>query len=223
MNSGYNQPMSRPVIHISEAEAARDFAGVMARVRAGAEVRHRIRCARRGGSASRLRRVPAPPALRIHRSGKEARRRAGLRATHGPGVRRRSGRDHRQPQAVESARMGVILDSSILIAGERSRDSVCGGPGARRGRVWKDRRCALGGDRRGTDARHLSSQDGRRPQAPGNLRRRTLSGRGRASAHAGSGTAGRTHPRRADGPGRQHRLPGPASSALQPCILASMS
>lgn len=38
MNSGYNQPMSRPVIHISEAEAASDFAGVLARVRAGMDV-----------------------------------------------------------------------------------------------------------------------------------------------------------------------------------------
>ena len=38
MNSGYNQPMPRPVIHISEAEAASDFAGVLARVRAGMEV-----------------------------------------------------------------------------------------------------------------------------------------------------------------------------------------
>ena len=30
--------MSRPVIHISETEAANDFAGVLARVRAGTEV-----------------------------------------------------------------------------------------------------------------------------------------------------------------------------------------
>lgn len=30
--------MAAPVIHISEEEAARDFAGLMARVRAGAEV-----------------------------------------------------------------------------------------------------------------------------------------------------------------------------------------
>ena len=30
--------MAGPVIHISEEEAARDFAGLMARVRAGAEV-----------------------------------------------------------------------------------------------------------------------------------------------------------------------------------------
>jgi hypothetical protein len=49
------------------------------------------------GCAPRRRRVPAPPALRIHRSGEEARRRAGLRAADGPGLRRRSGRDHRQP------------------------------------------------------------------------------------------------------------------------------
>jgi antitoxin (DNA-binding transcriptional repressor) of toxin-antitoxin stability system len=38
MNRAYNQPMPRPVIHISETEAASDFAAVLARVRAGAEV-----------------------------------------------------------------------------------------------------------------------------------------------------------------------------------------
>ncbi len=34
----YNHIMAKPVIHISEAEAASDFASLMARVRAGAEV-----------------------------------------------------------------------------------------------------------------------------------------------------------------------------------------
>jgi prevent-host-death family protein len=34
----YNQGMAKRVIHISEAEAARDFASLLARVRAGAEV-----------------------------------------------------------------------------------------------------------------------------------------------------------------------------------------
>jgi prevent-host-death family protein len=34
----YNQIMERHVIHISEAEAARDFASLLARVREGAEV-----------------------------------------------------------------------------------------------------------------------------------------------------------------------------------------
>jgi antitoxin (DNA-binding transcriptional repressor) of toxin-antitoxin stability system len=34
----YNDPMPKNVIHISEAEAASDFAGLMTRVRAGAEV-----------------------------------------------------------------------------------------------------------------------------------------------------------------------------------------
>lgn len=38
MNRGYNQAMARRVIHISEAEAASDFAGVLARVRAGVRV-----------------------------------------------------------------------------------------------------------------------------------------------------------------------------------------
>jgi antitoxin (DNA-binding transcriptional repressor) of toxin-antitoxin stability system len=36
--AGYNRAMSRRVIHISEAEAASDFAGVLARVRAGVKV-----------------------------------------------------------------------------------------------------------------------------------------------------------------------------------------
>jgi hypothetical protein len=34
----YNSIMPKTVIHVSEAEAARDFAGIVARVRAGAEV-----------------------------------------------------------------------------------------------------------------------------------------------------------------------------------------
>ncbi len=34
----YNHTMPKNVIHISEAEAARDFAGLMTRVRAGAEI-----------------------------------------------------------------------------------------------------------------------------------------------------------------------------------------
>ena len=34
----YNHSMSKPVIHISEEEAGSDFASLMARVRAGAEV-----------------------------------------------------------------------------------------------------------------------------------------------------------------------------------------
>ena len=34
----YNPPMAKDVIRISETEAARDFAGLMTRVRAGAEI-----------------------------------------------------------------------------------------------------------------------------------------------------------------------------------------
>jgi antitoxin (DNA-binding transcriptional repressor) of toxin-antitoxin stability system len=34
----YNQPMAKHVIHISEAETASDFASLLARVRAGAEI-----------------------------------------------------------------------------------------------------------------------------------------------------------------------------------------
>ena len=55
-----------------------------------------------------------------------------------------------------SARMGVILDSSILIAGERRKDSVWEITGACRGPVWKDYRCALSCHRCRTDARYLS-------------------------------------------------------------------
>ncbi len=38
MKEGYNHSMDKLVVHISEAEAARDFASLLARVRAGAEV-----------------------------------------------------------------------------------------------------------------------------------------------------------------------------------------
>lgn len=38
MSTMYNQLMAKNVIHMSEAEAASDFASLMARVRAGAEV-----------------------------------------------------------------------------------------------------------------------------------------------------------------------------------------
>ena len=37
----------------------------------------------------------------------------------GPGFRRRFGTDHPQPQTVESAVMGLILDSTVIITGER--------------------------------------------------------------------------------------------------------
>jgi len=37
-SSVYNTVMGKPVIHISESEASSDFASVLARVRAGAEV-----------------------------------------------------------------------------------------------------------------------------------------------------------------------------------------
>ena len=38
MNNGHNRCVADHVIHLSEAEAASDFAGLLARVRAGAEI-----------------------------------------------------------------------------------------------------------------------------------------------------------------------------------------
>ena len=75
--------MANNVIHISEAEAASDFASVMAPVRAGAEI-----------VIDRL------------------------------GLRSRRGRNHQEPQTVGSASMGVILDSSVIIAAERRGRTV---------------------------------------------------------------------------------------------------
>ena len=42
---GYNGPMAKDVIHVSDKEAASDFASLLARVREGAEVIRRARCA----------------------------------------------------------------------------------------------------------------------------------------------------------------------------------
>ena len=50
--------MADRVIHISEAEAARDFAGVLARVRAGAEVVIESEC---GKLPVAVMHAPAPP------------------------------------------------------------------------------------------------------------------------------------------------------------------
>ena len=86
-------PMEKHVIHISEAEAARDFAAVLARVRAGAEIviegREPIVVVRAG----EVRAGARPVALRIHRAGQSPCRRAALRTDAGSGLRSRSGRD----------------------------------------------------------------------------------------------------------------------------------
>jgi len=75
--------VAKNVIHISEAEAASDFASVMAPVRAGAEI-----------VIDRL------------------------------GLRSRRGRNHQEPQTAGSASVGVILDSSVIIAAERRGRTV---------------------------------------------------------------------------------------------------
>lgn len=73
MNSGYNQPMSRPVVHISEAEAASDFAGVLARVRAGMEViiEHDARPVAVGHPAEPLRGRPISESIALAKAHEE--------------------------------------------------------------------------------------------------------------------------------------------------------
>jgi hypothetical protein len=69
-SSRYKHVMAKDVMHISEAEAPGDFAALMARVRAGAEVVIEDGERRSGPSC---RRAGVPQHLRVHRVGQSAR------------------------------------------------------------------------------------------------------------------------------------------------------
>src|SRR5208283_1314837 len=106
--------MAHDVIHISEKEAASDFASVLASVRAGAEVVIESESGKLPVAVIHLP-VPPPLDLRVHSSVTR-----GLYSGHGCRLRQgcRSGyRD--SPRTVRTTRMGLILDSSVLITAER--------------------------------------------------------------------------------------------------------
>jgi antitoxin (DNA-binding transcriptional repressor) of toxin-antitoxin stability system len=105
--------MADDVIHISEAEAASDFAGLLARVRAGAEV-----VIESGKLLVAVIHPPAPPRRTISECIAllpedstvviDADFRQGCRSSH------------REPsRTARTALMGLILDSSVLITAER--------------------------------------------------------------------------------------------------------
>ena len=155
--------VSMATIHISEADAARDFAGLMARVRAGAEI-----VIESGALPAAVLRAADPPRRSISESIALAKSPPKSWATSrcmDPAFAAdleeiiRNRKPWTRPHGTDPRL------SSILIAGER-RGERRRHPGARRA-VWGDRRRALGCDRRGADARHLPGQDRRRPQAPG--------------------------------------------------------
>jgi len=92
--------------HISEFDAARDFAGLLARVRLGEEIviesdSYPAAVLRPGDSA-------APLHLRVHRTGRGPLEGAWLQASDGCRLRRRHGRDRPQPQAARHVGMGLI-------------------------------------------------------------------------------------------------------------------
>jgi antitoxin (DNA-binding transcriptional repressor) of toxin-antitoxin stability system len=161
--------MTDHVIHISEEEAARDFASLMARVRGGVE----IVIESDTNPAAVLFRAAEPPRRSISESIvlAEARTKelgykpvmdAGFSADLEEIIRHRKLPDTSTWANV----LGLILDTSILIASERRGEGVDILP--RVGRARRERCCTLGRQRRGADARHLPRQKRRRPR-PSNL------------------------------------------------------
>ena len=105
-------PMAKNIIYISEAEAASDFAAVLARVRAGAEI---VIEGHEPVVVVRSRAGAWPVALRVHRTGQSTRGRNWEGPCPRSRLRGRCGRDRQEPQSVEPARVGIILDSSVII------------------------------------------------------------------------------------------------------------
>jgi prevent-host-death family protein len=111
--------MAKNIIRISEAEAASDFAGVLARVRAGAEIII-------GDDARPVAVVrPAEPHVRwLSESLRLAKEHASTATLDEDFARDLEEviNSHREP--LNPPRMGLILDSSVVIAAERRGDTV---------------------------------------------------------------------------------------------------
>jgi len=114
--------MAKDVIHISEAEAASDFAGLMERGRAGAKV------IIENGARPVAVLHPAEP---VRRSISECIALANAHEEEGnkspvldPDFAEDVEDIIQPPQAVEPASVGIIFDSSILIAAQRGGESV---------------------------------------------------------------------------------------------------
>lgn len=111
--------MADHAIHISEEEAARDFAGVLARVREGAEVviesdARPVAIVRPAGDEFRPRLLSESIAL-----AKEHAEKLGYEPRMDPDFANDLEEIARNRRPWNPVRMGVGLDSSVLIAGER--------------------------------------------------------------------------------------------------------
>jgi hypothetical protein len=151
----YRQSMINDVIHVSEAEAASDFASLMARVRSAAE----IVVEDNARSVAVVR--PADPIR--GRSIAEAHAKENRLRTHsGPGIGCRPRRDYQKPQKSKYPHMGVILAAHRRGArqGECAQNPQESAGGARRNRLR-----TLCCDYRRTDARHLPRQEWCAPRA----------------------------------------------------------
>jgi antitoxin (DNA-binding transcriptional repressor) of toxin-antitoxin stability system len=121
--SGYNSDMSKRVIHVSDAEAANDFAALLDRVREGAEIvieidKRPVAVVRAAGNF-RGRLLSESIALaKAH--AKELGYEPTMDADFAKDVEAAI-ESHREP---EPSRMGLVLDSSLLIAGERRGQRV---------------------------------------------------------------------------------------------------
>jgi len=93
-------------VHMSEAELTRDLHAVLA------------------GCSHRFRTRTVPHIFRSHRHREAAGERPRLFSHPRSGLRRRPRRNRQQPRTLESALVGLILDTSTLITAERRGQSV---------------------------------------------------------------------------------------------------
>jgi antitoxin (DNA-binding transcriptional repressor) of toxin-antitoxin stability system len=116
--------MAHTVIHISEAEAENDFRSVLARLREGAEI---VIDGNGGGSPVAVVRPAMPERRTISESIALAEAHAkelGYEPRMDPEFAADLEEIIRNPFAARSLAMGLILDSSVLIADERRNQSV---------------------------------------------------------------------------------------------------
>lgn len=111
--------MAKTIIHISEIEAAKNFAELMAQVRAGTKV------VIESGSQPVAVVRPATPRLRLLSETITMADAHACAATLDEGFCPRFGSRHQQsPRTIEPAPVGLILDSSVVIIAERRGDTV---------------------------------------------------------------------------------------------------
>jgi antitoxin (DNA-binding transcriptional repressor) of toxin-antitoxin stability system len=112
--------MEPVVVHINEADAVRDIASILRSIQSGAEV-----VIERDAQPFAVIRAATPVRRTISECIALAETHERETGTHaGRGFRGRRRRSYSEPHTVESSLVGLILDSSVVIAGERRGHTV---------------------------------------------------------------------------------------------------